>query len=268
MFTESKDQVDYVDLNEVVSRVRRNRKQSNKNLKLKDFVKKIRPALLLPGVIWSFLDSGFEKSYWYAFCIVKKKGESVTAFVYKPRATIYDGLPAAILETPALYNNKQHVLEGNMLYLSLRAKTWSSKIFLAIYRLDRSAKKFIEVCFQKFELPEQVVESNPRIPSYDVRIKHESGDSDALIAIKGRVFSLFRPHEFKNLLWIHCFMKKRILPIGGGNQMLKGLYSLNPMITLQYEYHDAKVVGIFGVNVIHLRRGNDRVYKTMRYVLV
>jgi hypothetical protein len=265
------DQVYYVDLNEVVSKVRINSKQSDRSLTLKDFVQKINLTSIVPNIESDSVQCKFEKSYWSAYCRVKNSdGHESEVFVCKSRAKMNDGLPAAQLllrKNSDLYNlnpeSFNHLLKDNLLYLFLRD---CECICLAIFKLDDKANAFIKVCSEKFDLPREVMQSNRRRSLPDIH----SGLTGfvCLISIKSRVFSVYKQTNCKNLLWIHCFMGKRIRPIGGSNTNIPGLYSLNPKIELQYKYYDGNFVGLFGVDEIHFRRGNDRVYKRWRYVFV
>jgi hypothetical protein len=274
-------QIHYVDLNEVVSKVRSSSNETKQSLTLKDFVHKINLISIVPNIGSYHVRSKFEKRYWHAFCEVKNSnGHESYVIVCKSRAKLNDGLPAAQLvltENSDLYNMDTegfvHLLKDKLHYLGLQdyqaseyVRHFSHSICLAIFRLDDKANKFIKVCSEKFVLPREVVQLNPRRPI--LYREYCRSHFDGLIPIKSRVFSVFRPESYKNLLWIHCFMKNKILPIGGANTNVPGLYSLNQMTKLNYEYYDRYIIGIFGIDKFHFRRGNDRVYSTWKYVLV
>jgi hypothetical protein len=267
-------QVHYVDLNEVVSRVRSIVNQDKKKLVLKDFVQTINLNPMPPQLVYFDVRSRFEKSYWCGCYSVKRPHTPPSKEIWcKPRANLNDMLPEAILmlsNNSDLYNTEpiqsKYLFKDNRLYLSLRADLMASSICLAIFRLDHQANTFIKVCSKQFELPKELVPSKP--PRKFIYIYYNFCELNHLITIKNRVFSVAQPGLIKNRLWIHCFMRNKILPIAGANTKVPGFYSLNSTIRLQFDYCDGNVVGLYGVDEIHLRRGNDRVYKTWRYVLV
>jgi hypothetical protein len=268
------NQLHYVDLNEVVSRLGNDSNQANKSLTLKDFVQKINLASIVPRVESYDVRSKFDKSYWCGICEEGDFfGNRSKLFVCKSRAKLDDGFPGAQLlltKNSDLYNidpeRYVHLLKDNLLYLVLRGYEYvSSGICLATFRLDDKANTFTKVCSEKFDLPEELVLLNSQRPILGFRSCY--GNFDVLIAVECTVFSVARPSPNKNLLWIHCFMKNKIFPIGGANTNVPGLYSLNPKIELYYQYYDGNFVGLFGLDEFHSRRGNDRIYKTWRYVL-
>jgi hypothetical protein len=272
----------YVDFDQVLSRVRNDSSKANQNLELKDFVQQIQLATILPNVEFVSTRSEFSKTYWNASCCVKRPdGKHLKVIVCKSRAILCDGLPETKLvltNNQELYNMDwdygSHLLKSKLLYLSLHRKRGKAgldsmfdSICLATYRLDEDAKKFTKVYSEKFTVPRDLVALTLHRHSHS-----DLGINDTfnkLMVTNGRVFSVVQLESFKNCFWIHCFVRNKILPIAGAKTRVPGLYSIDPTIRLQYEYsHNGDVVGIFGVDLNHRTRSNDRVYNTWRYILV
>jgi hypothetical protein len=256
-----KKEVMYVDLDEVRASVRSKSNQTNISLVLKDYVRSIKLGPIQPKKGYVHPLSSFQKSHW-TLVWAGSHNDSFVGFVCKLKANLNDRRRYAKIELKLtdLYKTdwsyQSHLLKVNLLYLSLKEFQGSSRlsICLALFRLDEQANTFTKVCSERFIFPPELI--NPTTCNTE------------LLCANCRVFSVAFGFGIKNFVWIHCFMRNKIVPIGGSNTRTPGLYSLSPMQSIHLSYYDGNCVGIFGVEKDHRMRGNDLVYKIFRYVLV